>query len=72
MAALIGMSSELGLTILPVFLILYALLVIYCLYDVVRATFNDPFHKRVWLLVILAIPLFGSIAYLIFGKKQKV
>lgn len=30
------------------------------------------YNKIVWLLAVALVPLFGSIAYFVFGKKQRL
>ena len=49
----------------PVFLI------IYCLLDITRSTFQDSTNKIIWAIIVLLAPVIGSLAYLLWGRKQK-
>ena len=46
-------------------------LLIYCLIDILKNKFvqND---KIVWLLVVILLPILGSLLYLFIGKKKKL
>jgi hypothetical protein len=46
--------------------------VLFCLMDVLKATFKDPVQKLVWVLIILFFPLLGSFIYLYMGRKNKL
>ena len=45
---------------------------IYCLVDIIRANFKGENDKIIWLLLIIFLPLIGSILYLAIGMKQKI
>jgi hypothetical protein len=45
---------------------------IYCLVDIIRADFKGENDKIIWLLLIIFLPLIGSILYLAIGMKQKI
>ncbi|HUH33802.1 MAG TPA: PLD nuclease N-terminal domain-containing protein [Daejeonella sp.] len=47
------------------------ILTIYCLLDITRSTFQDSANKVIWAVIVLLAPVFGSLAYLIWGKQQK-
>ena len=47
-------------------------LIIYCLVDILRGGFKDPFERILWLLIVLFTPLVGSLIYLALGKKRKI
>ena len=49
-----------------------AILMIYCLYDVMRSDFRDRSIKPLWCLVIILAPLIGSLIYLLVGRNQKI
>ncbi len=44
---------------------------IYCLADVLKSTFREESDKIVWVLVIILVPLIGSILYLVIGRNRK-
>ncbi len=48
-----------------------AVLWIYCLVDVIRAEFKGESDKIIWLILIVMLPMIGSILYLTIGVKQK-
>lgn len=54
----------LGLTLL--------ILPIVALVDLVKSDFKDSTSKIVWAIIIVFMPILGSIIYLIFSKNQKV
>lgn len=63
-----------GFGIQELFVISFLLSTILCilaLLDILRSDFTGH-TKLVWLLVVVIFPLIGSIAYFIFGRKQKV
>ena len=43
---------------------------VYALVDVIKHDFNDD-NKIIWLLVVILMPLLGSILYLTMGAKHK-
>ena len=55
-----------GMAIIPMFI-----LPIIALVDVLKNNFLNN-NKVIWVLVILLLPLIGSILYFIIGTKQKV
>ncbi|QXV66126.1 PLDc_N domain-containing protein [Mucilaginibacter sp. 21P] len=52
--------------------ILYFGLILFCLMDVLKATFKDPIQKFIWIALILFFPVLGSIVYLYMGRKNKI
>jgi hypothetical protein len=44
---------------------------VYCLVDVLRNAFKKN-NKLIWVLVVLCIPLLGSILYIFIGRKQRL
>lgn len=42
------------------------------LINLLKSKFKDNSIKLVWLLVIIFIPIIGSILYLIIGKRQRI
>jgi hypothetical protein len=53
------------------FFLLSTMLCIVALLDILRSEFTG-YNKLVWLLVVIFFPLIGSLAYFVFGRKQKV
>jgi hypothetical protein len=45
---------------------------IYCLVDIIKANFKGENDKIIWLLLIIFLPLIGSILYLAIGVNQKI
>lgn len=59
--------------ILLLFAVLFpVILIIYCLLDITRSTFQDPTNKIIWAIIVLLAPVIGSLAYLIWGRNQKI
>ena len=44
---------------------------IYCVNDIMRSTFKDSASKIIWILIVLFMPLLGSLAYLGSAEKLK-
>lgn len=67
----------LNIGVLEIILLLFAVLfpvvlIIYCLLDITRSTFQDSANKIIWAIIVLLAPVIGSLAYLIWGRKQKI
>ncbi len=43
----------------------------YCLIDVIKAEFKGESDKVIWLVLIVMLPMIGSILYLTIGMNQK-
>ncbi|MDD2335493.1 MAG: PLD nuclease N-terminal domain-containing protein [Geobacteraceae bacterium] len=56
--------------LLVIFFLLGAILCIVALLDILRSEFTG-YNKLVWLLAVIFFPLIGSLAYFVFGRKQK-
>lgn len=52
-------------TVLPLVLLLWALI------DIIRSNFKDSTTKLIWIIVVIFVPLVGSILYLVMRKGQK-
>jgi hypothetical protein len=39
--------------------------------DIVRSEFTTPSNKTVWIILVILLPLFGTVLYCIFGSGQK-
>lgn len=63
-----------GFGIQELFVISFLLSTILCvvaLLDILRSEFTG-YNRLLWLLAVVLFPLIGSIAYFVFGRKQKV
>ena len=59
--------------ILLVFAVLFPLIItIYCLLDITRSNFQDSSNKIIWAIIVLLAPVIGALAYLVWGRKQKI
>lgn len=61
-----------GGTLSIIILIALATLPIAVLIDIIISRFQDNSAKIVWALIVLLIPLFGSLAYLVIGRRKKI
>ena len=52
-------------------LLIFIVLLIYCLIDILKNSFNGN-DKVIWVLGILFVPIVGSLLYLFIGRKQKL
>ena len=41
------------------------------LIDILKSNFREGVNKIVWILVVLLLPVLGSILYFIIGRSQK-
>lgn len=59
--------------ILPILILLiFFILFLVAIIDVLKNKFGSDINKLTWVLVILFIPLIGSILYIFIGRKQKI
>lgn len=61
----------LGLFIWQALLLVSIALWIYCLIDILKNKFEQN-DKIIWVLVVLLLPILGSILYLFIGKNKKL
>ena len=66
----------LSLSILHLAFILFIILLpsvlwIFALIDILKSNFKDSTNKIIWVLIVLLLPVLGSILYFIFGGQQK-
>lgn len=64
--------SAMHLIIVSVFLFLPTLLWIIALVDILKSNFKDSNNKILWVLIVILLPIIGSILYFIIGKNQKI
>ena len=62
---------SLGLFVWQSLLLVSIGLLIYCLIDILKNKFVQD-DKIVWLLVVILLPILGSLLYLFIGKKKKL
>ncbi|WP_367275742.1 PLDc N-terminal domain-containing protein [Marivirga sp.] len=65
----IGGISGLGIIFL---LFLPLLLIIWAIVDLTKSNFKDDTSKIIWAIFIIFMPFLGAVAYLIFGRTQKI
>lgn len=62
---------SLGLFIWQALLLVFTGLLIYCLIDILKNKFEQN-DKIIWILVVILLPILGSILYLFIGKNKKL
>ncbi|WP_213188586.1 PLDc N-terminal domain-containing protein [Cloacibacterium caeni] len=67
----------LSLSILHLVFVLFIILLpsvlwIFALIDILKSNFKDSTNKIIWVLIVLLLPVLGSILYFIFGGQQKI
>lgn len=68
---LLGIPGDWIYLILLIYII-PGILWLWALIDLVKSEFTDKNMKLIWALIIIFIPLIGSIIYLVMGRKQKL
>jgi len=61
-------TPGIGLIVWLIILLTALILPIICLYSILSNKFNEN-DKIIWVLVVIFIPIIGSVLYLIKGKK---
>lgn len=61
-----------GLIVWTFLILLTLLLPILAVISLLRSEYRDSTTKLIWLIIILFVPLVGSVLYFIIGRKQKV
>ena len=54
------------------FYILPFIIVVVALVDIIRNEFNQSHGKLVWIIVVILLPVIGSVLYYFIGRKQKI
>lgn len=57
--------SMLLLFLLPILLCVWALV------DILKSKFKDDTTKIIWVIIVILLPILGSILYFILGKEHK-
>jgi hypothetical protein len=63
---------QMGLVVWVLILLLTVVLPLAAIISLLRSSFKDNTSKLIWLLVILFVPIVGSIFYFLIGSKQRV
>lgn len=64
--------SVIHLIIVFIFILLPSILWIIALIDILKSDFRDTNGKIIWALVVIFLPVIGSILYFLIGKSQKI
>lgn len=54
------------------FYVIPFLIVVAALVDVIRNEFEPSHNKLIWVIVIILLPVLGSVLYFFVGRNQKV
>ena len=52
--------------------LLCLILWVWALVDIINRRFSDDTTKIVWILVVILLPLLGTILYYVIGREQKL
>ena len=63
--------SVIHLIIVSIFILLPSIFWIIALIDILKSDFRDTNDKIIWALVVIFLPVIGSILYFLIGKSQK-
>ncbi len=64
--------SVIHLIIVFIFILLPFIFWIIALIDILKSDFRDTNGKIIWVLVVIFLPVIGSILYFLIGKSQKI
>lgn len=64
--------SVIHLIIVSIFILLPSIFWIIALIDILKSDFRDTNGKIIWVLVVIFLPVIGSILYFLIGKSQKI
>jgi hypothetical protein len=64
--------SVIHLIIVFIFILLPSIFWIIALIDILKSDFRDTNGKIIWALVVIFLPVIGSILYFLIGKSQKI
>lgn len=64
--------SVIHLIIVFIFILLPSIFWIIALIDILKSDFRDTNGKIIWALVVIFLPVIGSILYFLIGKNQKI
>ncbi|WP_420854517.1 PLD nuclease N-terminal domain-containing protein [Solitalea lacus] len=63
-------SPSIGLIFWTTFTLSLIIIPIIALISLLKTTFRDSTTKLIWLVVILFVPIIGSVLYFTIGRKQ--
>jgi hypothetical protein len=66
------LTPELLLFLWTLLSIASVLLSIIAIIQIIRASFKDTNGRLIWVLIVLFLPVAGSVLYFFFGKKTQV
>ncbi|WP_229663419.1 PLDc N-terminal domain-containing protein [Cloacibacterium rupense] len=55
-----------------IFILLPSILWIIALIDILKSNFKEANGKIIWVLLVIFLPILGSILYFAIGKNQKI
>ena len=64
--------SVIHLIIVFIFILLPSIFWIIALIDILKSDFRETNDKIIWALVVIFLPVIGSILYFLIGKSQKI
>ena len=64
--------SVIHLIIVFIFILLPSIFWIIALIDILKSDFRDTNGKIIWALVVIFLPVIGSILYFLIGNSQKI
>ena len=64
--------SVIHLIIVFIFILFPSIFWIIALIDILKSDFRDTNGKIIWALVVIFLPVIGSILYFLIGKSQKI
>lgn len=64
--------SVMHLIIVLLFVLLPTVLWIAALVDIIKSDFKDSNNKIIWILIVILVPIIGSILYFLMAKNQKI
>lgn len=64
--------SVMHLIIVLLFVLLPTVLWIAALVDIIKSNFKDSNNKIIWILIVILVPIIGSILYFLMAKNQKI
>ena len=64
--------SVIHLIIVFIFILLPSIFWIIALIDILKSDFRDTNGKIIWALVVIFLPIIGSILYFLIGRSQKI
>ena len=68
---LLGIIGPTELILVLVILVFALLLPLLALVDILKSKFEDN-NKLIWVLVVILLPLLGTILYFIIGRNQRI